>query len=163
MSFETVLKSNVGQLVSVVGTNCRSWIPTLTNYSSTEYFSVSLLLHNSFRWCKPRNRSLSAQPISIPKAQSRKKNRYLSAPREFLINCTSAMFDNHIILLFRLWNEQTFHTFSLRDLSFVLCSLDLDALRVQRIIGFECAVITQKAKYIIAFKARDDLEMSWGV
>ena len=137
MSFETVLKSNVGQLVSVGGYK----LPQLDSntYKLQFYrvlFFVSLLLHNSLRWCKPRNRSLSAQPISIRKAQSRKKPRYLSAPREFLINCTSAMFDNHIILLFRLWNEQTFHMFSLRDLSFVLCSLYLYVLRAQRIIGF---------------------------
>ena len=48
----------------------------------------------------------------------------------------SAMFDNRTILLFWLYDEQTFHMFSLRDLRFVLCSRDLDVLRAQRIIGF---------------------------
>ena len=37
----------------------------------------------------------------------------------------SAMFDNHAILLFWLQNKQTFHMFSLLDLS----SRDLDVLR----------------------------------
>ena len=32
----------------------------------------------------------------------------------------SAMFDNHTILLFWLYNKQTFHMFSLRDMRFVL-------------------------------------------
>ena len=47
----------------------------------------------------------------------------------------SAMFDNRTIFLFWLYNEQTFRMFSLRNLPFLLCSLDLDVLRAQRIIG----------------------------
>ena len=35
--------------------------------------------------------------------------------------------------------------FSLLDLCFVLCSLDLDVLRVQRIIGFFIIFITHKS------------------
>ena len=46
------------------------------------------------------------------------------------------MFDNRTILLFWLYNEQTFRMFSLRDLRFLLCSLELDVLRAQRIMGF---------------------------
>ena len=57
----------------------------------------------------------------------------LCAPRDFSKN-VSVMFDNHTILLFWLYNKQTF-MFSLRDLCFVLCSLDLHALRAQRIMG----------------------------
>ena len=45
------------------------------------------------------------------------------------------MFDNYTMSLFKLQNKQTFRILSLRDLRLVLCSLDLDVLRAQRIVG----------------------------
>ena len=48
----------------------------------------------------------------------------------------STMFDNHYtLLLFWLWNKQTFCTLLLRDLRYMVCSRDLDVLRPQRIMG----------------------------
>ena len=90
------------------------------------------------------HRSLSAQPISTRKAQLRKQ-----IPQTFahLVNFSknvSSMFDNHTILLFWLQNKQTFLMFSLLDLCFFLCSLDLDVLHAQRIMGF-FILITHKS------------------
>ena len=74
-------------------------------------------------------RSANQNPKSTIK---KKKPTNRCTPRKFLKN-VSAMFDNHKLLLFWLWNKQTFHMFSLRDLRFVLWSLDV--LRAQRIMG----------------------------
>ena len=74
----------------------------------------------------------------IWKAQSRKKKKS-SHTFAHLVNFSkivSSMFDNHTILLFWLWNKQTSRMFSLLNLCFVFCSLDLDVLCAQRIIGF---------------------------
>ena len=46
------------------------------------------------------------------------------------------MFDNHTILLFSQRNKQIFRMFSLCDVHFMLCSLDLNVLRAERIMGF---------------------------
>ena len=78
----------------------------------------------------------AAQPISIRKAQSRKKSPQTFAHLVNFPKNLSVMFVNRTILLFWLWNEQTFRMFSLRDLRFALCSRDLDVLRAQRIMGF---------------------------
>ena len=56
----------------------------------------------------------------------------------------SVMFDNHTIALFSLENKRTFLILSLCDLRFLLCSLDLDVLGAQRIIGF-FILITHKS------------------
>ena len=82
-----------------------------------------------------RDRGLPAEPVSIRKAQSRKKSPHTFAHLVNFSKYVSAMFDNRTILLFWLYNEQTFRMFSLRNLPFLLCSLDLDVLRAQRIIG----------------------------
>ena len=74
---------------------------------------------------------------------SRKKNpATLAHPVNFSKN-VSAMFDNYTMSLFKLQNKQTFRILSLRDLRLVLCSLDLDVLRAQRIAG--CFLITHKS------------------
>ena len=72
---------------------------------------------------QPRDRSLSAQPISFQKAQLRKIAH--KPLRTLCISQTnmSAMFDDHQILLFLLHNKQTFCILSLRDLLFVFSSL----------------------------------------
>ena len=82
----------------------------------------------------PRDRSFPAQPISILRAQSRKKPTNLCTPRELLKKCLprlriikSCYFDYRI--------NKPSRMFSLRELRFVLFSLDLDVLRAQRIVG----------------------------
>ena len=58
----------------------------------------------------------------------------------------SAMFDNHAILLLWLSNKQNVRMFSLLDLCFVLCSLDLNVLRAQRIMGFFILITRPRPK-----------------
>ena len=74
------------------------------------------------------SRSLSAQPISVQRAQSRKPPTNLCATCEFL-----KKFVNQKILLFWLYNKQTIGVFSLCDLRFVRCSRDLEVLRDHRL------------------------------
>ena len=74
---------------------------------------------------QPCDKSLSAQPISIRKAQPRKKNTHKplrtwwisqTNTRPCLISIKSCCFDDRINI--------TFQMFSLHDLHFVLCSRD---------------------------------------
>ena len=65
----------------------------------------------------PRDWSLSVQPISIQKAQSREKPTYLCAPREFLKMCPPCLIIIQSLL------------FDYRIARFLLCSLYLDILR----------------------------------
>ena len=84
---------------------------------------------------QPRDGSLPAQPISVRKAQARKKaHKPLRTPCTSQTNLSS-MFD-HQNLVILIIEKQTFRILSLRDLCFVFCSRDLDVLRAQRIIGF---------------------------
>ena len=74
-------------------------------------------------------------PNQYPKSTiTKKKPTNLCTPRKFLK--LSAVFT---ILLLCLSNKQTFHMFSLRDLR---CSIELNVLRAQRIMGF---LITHKS------------------
>ena len=73
---------------------------------------------------------------SASEKHNREKSPQIFAHLVYFSTNVSAMFDNHTILLFWLWNKQTFRMFSLRDLRFLLCSFYLDVLRAQRIIGF---------------------------
>ena len=75
----------------------------------------------------PRDRLLLAQPISIRKAQSRKKTAHKPLRTSWIsLKMWLPFFYNHTILLFWLQNKQTFPMFSQLDLYFVLCSRDLD-------------------------------------
>ena len=73
---------------------------------------------------------------SASEKQSRKKSPWAFAHFVNFSKNVSVTFDNHTILLFWLQNRQTFSILSLLDLCFVLCSLDLNVLRAQRIMGF---------------------------
>ena len=82
----------------------------------------------------PRDRSLPAQPISIRKAEWRKKAHKPLRPSRISHNCPpcliiiqSCYFDYKINKPF---------AYSLHDLRFMLYSLNLDVLRAQRIIGY---------------------------
>ena len=74
--------------------------------------------------------------VCLPSQSETKKHNQEKKPTNLCTPQTnvSAMFDNHKIL-FWLSNKQTFRILSLHNLLIVLCSLDLDVLRVQRIIG----------------------------
>ena len=79
--------------------------------------------------------------FACPANQHPKRAIKKKSPQSFahLVNSSQnvpPMFDNQTILLFWLQDKQTFHMFSLRDLLFVLCSLDLDVQRAQRIMVF---------------------------
>ena len=54
-----------------------------------------MIFLNTIPQCFPGDRSLPAQPVSVRKAQSRKKTTYPCAPCAFL--SVSAMFDNTIL------------------------------------------------------------------
>ena len=75
---------------------------------------------------------------SIWKAQSRKRSPQTFEHLANFSKNVSAMFDNRTILLFWLYNEQTFCVL------LFLCSLDLDVLCIQRIMGF-FILITHKS------------------
>ena len=104
--------------------------PTKSNTPSSNYSVGSLM--SDFQPC---DRSSPAQPIRIRNAQSRRESPDTFSHLLSFSN-VSAMFDNHTILLFWSKNGQTFCILSLHDLCFVLCSLDLDVQRAQRIMGF---------------------------
>ena len=77
--------------------------------------------------------------LSCPANQHPKSTIKKKSPRTFahLVNSSqnvSFMFDNHTILLF--WLQKTVRLLSLRDLRFLFCSRDLDALYAQMIMGF---------------------------
>ena len=76
------------------------------------------------------------QPNSIQKAQPRKKAHKALCTLCISQSNVSAMFNDNQILLFLLYNKQTFSILSLRDLLFVFSSLEVNILRVQRIISF---------------------------
>ena len=80
----------------------------------------------------PCHWSVPSQQINTQKAQSRKKKAHIPPEYKMCTVCCltiiqSCYFDYRI--------NKPFALFSLRDLRFVLCSRDLDALRVQRIMG----------------------------
>ena len=81
----------------------------------------------------------AAQPISIGKVQSRKK-AHLTLRTSSM---SQKMCQPCFIIIESHYFDCRIHAFSLRDLSFVLCSRDLDVLRAQRIIGF-LILITHK-------------------
>ena len=90
---------------------------------------------------KPRDWSLTDQPISIRKAQSRKK-----AHKPLRTSWISQKMCLPCLIII--------HTARSRcDLRFVLCSRDLDVLRAQRIIGF-FILITHKS-------ARSENPITW--
>ena len=84
--------------------------------------------------------------LSCPANQHPKSTIKKKSPQTFahLVNSSqnvSFMFDNHTILLF--WLQKTVRLLSLRDLRFLFCSRDLDALYAQMIMGF-FSLITHK-------------------
>ena len=82
----------------------------------------------------PRDRSLPAQPISIRKAQSRKKaHKPLRTSWISPKTCLPCLIIINLVVL-------------TLDLRFLLCSLELDVLRAQRIMGFKKILITHKSK-----------------
>ena len=75
--------------------------------------------------------------FACPANQQPKKHNQEKKPTNLCTPQTnvSAMFDNHKILFWLLNKQQTFHILSLHNLLIMFCSLDLDVLRVQRIMG----------------------------
>ena len=105
--------------------------PWATKTRIRNFPKFSLFSNSASTWSE-----LACPANQHPKSTIKKKPTNLCAPYEFikqmcppcLIIIQSCYFDYRIL-------KQTFCLFSLLDLCFVLCPLDLDVLRAQRIIG----------------------------
>ena len=117
-------------LVSLPGKTCSS----LKERDAQKVFT-DFLINLSFRSFHVIGVCLSSQSAPEKKNNQNKKPTHLCAPHEFLPKKTHLIIKQYI-LYFWLFNKQTFHMPSLRDLRFVFCSRDLDVRRAQRIIGF---------------------------
>ena len=107
---------------------------------------TNFLINLSFRSFHVIGVCLSSQ--SAPEKKTIKIKAHIPL-RTSWISPKKNAFDNQTIYpLFWLFNKQTFHMPSLRDLRFVFCSLDLDVRRAQRIIGFFILPTNQRGREI---------------
>ena len=112
--------------------NGRLQFPVI-QFSLRVFSSAAISASDSWRSSQPaslpRDQSVTAQPISIRKAQSRKKSPQTFAHLVNFPNSCVGHLNVSVISIFWLLNKKTFHTFYLLDLYFVLCLNDLEVLR----------------------------------